>query len=77
MVQRTFGSSAQEMKSLIPCDATEKFRLQGSHDPRPPLKRSQNVPKPELVAGQLPALTAGLVPERGRFRPFCALFEGN
>ena len=31
-----------------PCDATEKFRLQGSHDPRPPSKRSQDVPKPGL-----------------------------
>src|SRR5258708_32174110 len=59
------------------CDATAKFRLQGSHDPRPPQKRSQNVPKPELVAGPLPALTAGLVPERGRPRPFCALVRGK
>src|SRR5882672_1458623 len=60
-----------------PCDATEKFRLQGSHDPRPPLKRSQNVPKPELVAGQLPALTAGLVPERGRPGPFLRSIRGK
>src|SRR6266849_6180203 len=37
------------------------------------LKRIQNVPEPILVAGQLPALTAGHVPERGRPRPFCAL----
>src|SRR5438046_1075537 len=60
-----------------PCDATEKFRLQGGHDPHPPLKRPQNRPKPKIKAGQVAWPTSGLVPERGRPRPFCALFEEN
>ena len=53
--------------SPIKCDATEKFRLKGSHDPHPPLKaKNQNVPITNFLTGQPPALTAGLVPERGR-----------
>src|SRR6266849_6838156 len=62
---------------IHPCDATEKFRLKGSHDPRPPQERNQNVPETILVAGQLPALTAGHVPERGRPGPFALCKPGR
>src|SRR6185369_90099 len=56
------------------CDATEKFRLEGSHDPRPPLKsENQNVPINLILTGQPPALTAAQVAERGRQGAFCAL----
>jgi len=70
-MRRDFGrSSAYSRKETSPieCDATEKFRLKGSHDPHPPLKqrKNQNVPITNFLTGQPPALTAGLVPERGR-----------
>ena len=70
--------------SPIKCDATEKFRLKGSHDPHPPRikRKNQNVPITNFSTGQPPALTAGLVPERGRQGAFlrasrARINEGN